>query len=203
MNITNLIGIVSFLLYCIYFVLFFMIHLKNKEYNATKHAVSDYDIGSTHKLFQVYIWVGIFGSLSLSGAFFLSADPMFHIVIPLLLISMVVCRIGLSMFKTDIEGKKLTPKGIIHYLFAIGSFALAYIIIAKVDALFLKQVLPNGVNLAIQIYGYAIMAALIGVGITMFKPLRRFFALIERLYLVLVSSWFLVISAVFAIIGKL
>jgi hypothetical protein len=116
---------------------------------------------------------------------------------------MVVCRTGLFIFKTNIEGETLTPSGIIHYLFAIGSFALAYIVIDKVDALLLKQALPNGIDLVIRVYGYAVTAALVGVCITMFKPLRRFFALIERLYLLLIGFWFLAIGAAFAVIGKL
>lgn len=203
MNIINLMGVVSFLLYCAYFAMFFTMHRKNKEYSPLKHAVSDYDIGDTHKLFQAYGWAGNFGALFLSGAFFSSTEPVFHIVVPLLLISMVACRIGLLIFRTDIEGERLTLAGIVHYLFAIGSFALAYIVIDKVDTLLLKQALPNGVDLAIRVYGYALTAALIGICITMFKPLRRFFALIERLYILLVGFWFLVISIVFAINGQI
>jgi hypothetical protein len=203
MGITNLMGAVSFLLYCVYFMLFFMIHLKNKEYNPMEHALSDYDIGSTHKLFQVYSWVSNLGILFLSGAFFFSVEHVFPRAVPLLLLLMIACRIGVSIFKTTLEGERLTPSGIIHYLFAIGSFALAYIIIDKVDTLLLKQALPNGVDLAIRVYGYAITAALIGVCITMFKPLRRFFALIERLYILLLGFWFLATGVVFAAIGKL
>ncbi len=203
MSITNLMGAVSFLLYCTNIILFLILHLKNKEYSPMKHAVSDYDIGSTHKLFQAYGWAGNLGALFLSGAFFFSVEPVFSKAIPLLLISMVVCRIGLLIFKTNIEGERLTPSGIIHYLFAIGSFALAYIVIDKVDTLLLKQALPNGIDPVIRVYGYAITVALIGVCVTMFKPLRRFFAFIERLYILLVGFWFLAIGVVFAVIGKL
>jgi hypothetical protein len=202
MNVIFLVGTASVISYCLYLILFVLIHLKNKEYSFTKHALSDYDIGSTHGLFQIYNFFGSFGALLLAGAFFFSTEP-FHKTIPLFLISMIICRAGVSIFKTNIEGEKITFTAILHYLFAIGSFALAYIIIDKVNTLVLKQELSHGIDLIIKSYNYALTAILIGVCITMFKPLRRFFAVIERLYILLVGLWFLVISFVFAITGKL
>jgi hypothetical protein len=203
MNFTILFGFLSVLSYCVYFTLFITIHSKNREYDIFKHALSDYDIGSTHKLFQIYNLFGILGVLFLAGDFFLASESGFHNLIPVLLILMAVCRIGLSIFKTNIEGEKFTFSAAIHYLFAIGSFALTYIIIDKVDTLLLKQNLTDNIGMLIRIYGYVITIFLAGVCVTMFKPLRFCFAIIERLYILFAGFWFFAIGLVFALTGKL
>ena len=194
-------GAAVFLLYCICLALFVAVHLKNKEYNLFQHALSDYDIGSTHRLFQVYVWIGNLGTLCLAAAFLFSAEPSLRGTIPVLIAAMVVCRIGLSLFKTDLEGRRMTLSGIVHYLFAVGSFALAYIVIARVDSSLLERALPTGVALAVRVYGRVLTAVLAGVCVTMFRLLRRFFALVERLYILSVLIWFMTMGAASAAIG--
>ncbi|MBN1501058.1 MAG: DUF998 domain-containing protein [Spirochaetes bacterium] len=203
MNIISIAGTFSAAAYCIYFILFVSIHFKNTEYKITKHALSDYDIGSTHKLFQYYNLSGAIAGLSLAAAFYFSDNNIFHSTVPVLFAVMIICRTGLSIFKTAIEGQKLTFISLLHYMFAAGSFAAAFIIIRQVNAQFLERNLQAGIRIIILSYNYLLTIILTAVCITIFKPLRYFFGISERLYILTAATWFFLISILFAVNGSL
>jgi hypothetical protein len=197
-------GILASVAYLLYFGLFVQLHIKNKEYDMRDHALSDYAIGSTAKLFNFYVLIGNAAAVFLSIAFLiLQASQPHYLRVALLLLAMVFCRTLLGVFKTDIEGQKMTIPGILHYLFAIGNFAFAYMAIDAADSNILNQSSIFGNTNAVAIIFVVLTTTLVLVCITMFKPFRKFFGIIERLYILITALWFFGASLLVAINGKI
>ena len=191
----NTVALVATGFYLLTFTLFVGLHFSGSGYNLLEHAVSDYGVGRSAGLFQLYVWTGNVGASALAYLFYTSAQPRFPRLIPFCLVAMVVARIGVSTFKTDLEGKERTRQGMLHYLFAILTFALAYVVIDNATPLLTAPASP--LSWLFVGFRYAAMVSLFGVVITVFRPLRRFFGRVERVFLVSTLVWFLVASYVF------
>lgn len=167
-------------------------HFKNRDYSIFKHAVSDYAIGATSKLFILYCWASNFGAAFLCIIMFrLNYIPTF---IPILVIFMIISRIFLTLFPTDLEGQKLTLTGKLHYLFAISGFALAYIIVDNCTSALSKATEFNSVYSYLHSISLVSMVSLILIVLTLFKPLRSIFGIVERIYLISIATWFIVFA---------
>ena len=171
---------------------FVSLHFSGSGYNPVNHAVSDYAVGQAAGLFQGYVWLGNIGALGLAYLFYASVQPEFPPFVPILLLCMVAARIGVSTFKTDLEGGKRTRQGTLHYLFATLTFALAYTVIDNATPLLVSVTALPGWWLA----GLRDTAAvsLVGVVVTVFRPLRRFFGPLERVFILSNLLWFLSVS---------
>ena len=189
--------IVAFLavgFYLVSLAFFVGLHFSGSGYNPVKHAVSDYAVGQAAGLFQGYVWLGNFGALALAYLFYTSVKPQFPPFILVLLLFMVAARIGVSAFKTDLEGEKRTRQGTLHYLFAILTFALAYTVIDNATSLLTATALPGW---WLETLRFAAAVSLVGVVVTVFRPLRRFFGPVERVFILSNILWFLSVSYLF------
>ena len=182
------------IIYLITLIIFFMLHIKNKELNFIEHALSGYALKSTSKLFIIYLVIMNIGNLLLTLSIFLSAKIQFPIFITFFFICMIISRIGLGLFKTNMENEKLTFISILHYIFPIANFALMYTIIINVDEIIIQYGQLVKIKMLFDIYWYAITISLIGVCITMYKFLRMFFGIVERIYIILTNIWLIGIS---------
>lgn len=195
MNILKIFDIVAILLYLSNLMLFAILHFQKTNYNPINHAVSDYGVGPTKAMFITYIMCGNLGALALSFVLLRSSHriPM-PTWIPILMIFMVVSRIFMSVFPTDLEGQKVTSIGKLHYLFAILSFTFSYIVLSNGSS-YLK-VLADWKDLSgfFSIIKSVASISLGAVVLTMFKPFRPIFGLCERVFLLTVGIWFLCIS---------
>ena len=143
------------------------------------------------------MWLGNFGALGLAYLFYTSVKPQFPPFVPILLLLMVAARIGVSTFNTDLEGEKRTRQGTLHYLFATLTFALAYIVIDNATPLLTlvrTLELPKWWLVGLR---FAAAVSLVGVVITVFRPLRRFFGPVERVFILSNILWFLSVSYLF------
>lgn len=183
-------------LYVVSIALFLGLHLLHSPYSALRHAVSDYGVGPTARLFQVYVWAGNAGALALIALFSFAQQPHFPALIALFMLVMLGSRMGVARFKTDVEGSPRTRAGSIHYLFAILTFAFAYTTIANATPMLVAATPPPLASLLSMLHAVA-LAALIGVVVTVFAPLRRFFAVVERVFLLTTMLWFLAASYAF------
>jgi hypothetical protein len=191
-NLLPFIAILATIFYALTIALFFTLHFVKSNYNIREHAVSDYAVGSTAKLFQVYAWSGTLGALALTVLFYYSQQPKFPALIALWVLLMFFSRIGVARFKTDLEGQVRTREGRLHYVFAILNFAFAYTAIENATPIFIADdaTFPS----LLGILRYIAMISLIGVVVTVFKPLRRFFGVIERIFILSTLVWFLIAS---------
>ncbi|GAA5502765.1 hypothetical protein Dxin01_02512 [Deinococcus xinjiangensis] len=178
--------------------IFVVLHLQNPHYSPIRHAVSDYAVGPSGRLFSVYNLIGTLGALLVAYLFFASRSPVFpsHIITNILL--MVAARVGLLLFKTDLEGEKMTTAGRLHYLFAVLNFAFAYMVIADATPM-LSSMTAAWVQILLGAIKVLAAVSLAGVVITLLKPLRRVFGLIERVFLASVMVWFLCASLILAL----
>ena len=110
------------------------------------------------------------------------------------LLAVAALRLGVLAFPTDLEGERLTKTGRLHYLFAIASFALAYMAIDVLNPIALP-IAADWTSLVLGGLYWIVAVSLAGVVICLIPALRRVFGLVERLFLVSVMLW----SAVFAL----
>ena len=193
----NTVALVAVGFYLASLACFVGLYLSGSGYSPIKHAVSDYAVGKAAGLFQGYVWLGNFGALGLAYLFYVSAQPEFPPFIPVLLLVMVAARIGVSTFKTDLEGEKRTRQGTLHYLFATLTFALAYAVIDNATPLLTTLGTLALPNWWLAFLRFTAAVSLVGVVITVFRPLRRFFGPVERVFILSNILWFLSVSYLF------
>ncbi|MED0970464.1 DUF998 domain-containing protein [Bacillus paramycoides] len=195
MSIEKILSIVAVLFFLGYFIFFLILHFKKTGYHPIRHAVSDYGVGATKNLFIIYAWLSNLGALSLSIVMLIVKDRFtISASIPVLIILMVISRIIMLFFPTDLEGEKLTVRGKLHFLFAILAFTFSYMAIDRGGS-HLK--LLEGFKNLEPFFHIITMISSISLGavvVTMFKPLRFIFGICERVFLLSINIWFIVVS---------
>jgi len=179
------------LVYLIQLALFLALNIRG-NYSLVSHAVSDYGVGPSRRLFTIYGLIGIIAAIALGAAVLM--DERFPARGGIYLLVMAALRLGVLFFPTDLEGQRLTGTGRLHYLFAIASFALAYMAIDVLNPVALPIVAKWASTALAGLY-WIVAASLAGVVICLVPALRRVFGLVERVFLVSVMLW----SAVFAL----
>lgn len=184
--------------YALTLLLFVVLHVQNPHYSIVKHAVSDYAVGPSGRLFALYNLIGTLGALLVAYLLFASKTPVFppHIITNMLL--MVAARVGLLLFKTNLEGEKMTTTGRLHYLFAVLNFAFAYMVIADATPI-LSSMTAAWVQSLLGAIKVIAAVSLGGVVVTLLKPLRPIFGIVERTFLLSVMVWFLCASLILAL----
>jgi len=179
------------LLYFVQLALFLALNIRG-SYSLVGHAVSDYGVGPSRPLFTIYGLIGIIAAIALGAAVLM--DGRFPARGGVYLLAVAALRLGVLAFPTDLEGQRLTGTGKLHYLFAIASFALAYMAIDVLNPVALPVVANWASPILAGLY-WIVAASLAGVVICLIPALRRIFGLVERIFLVSVLLW----SAVFAL----
>jgi hypothetical protein len=183
--------IAAALAYLVQLALFLTLNVRG-SYSLISHAVSDYGVGPSRRLFTIYGLIGIIAAAALGAA--VLADGRFPDRGGVYLLVMAALRLGVLAFPTDLEGRRLTGTGRLHYVFAVASFALAYMAIDVLNPIALP-VVANWASPVLAGLYWIVAAALAGVVICLIPALRRIFGLVERVFLVSVILW----SAVFAL----
>jgi hypothetical protein len=195
MNIAFIFSLVSFLAFLGESGVLLWLHIRPTGYNFMRHAISDYGVGKTRRLFSIYLWLAGIGAAALAVALRLglTAPPVQERAIIFLLL-LAGFRICVSLFPTDLEGQPLTKTGILHYFFAILSIGFAYAIIAQLTPFFQSRPDWHSVNKILTILLNIATPSLIAIVITMWKPLRNIFGLFERLFVATTILWFFIVS---------
>ena len=179
-------------------VLLARLHVLNPDYSITGHAVSDYGVGRTVGTFRIYLWLGNTAFLLFAWLFRTSSNPTFQGVTSIYLLLLVLARVGVIMFPADLEGRRLTRNGLVHYAFAVAGFALVYLTIDRAtDTLVGSAGLID--STAWTALRWIVVASLAAVVLTMAGPLRRIFGLAERAYIVSYCIWFFLLALQFAV----
>lgn len=198
MSIVFIVPLLSFLTYLGAYGTLVWLHIKPTEYNPVRNAVSDYGVGYTRRLFNTYLQLNSFGAIALAIALIkIPSVPQRSIIFLFLLIC---ARIGTSMFPTDLEGKTLTRTGFLHYIFAILSVGFVYSIIAQLTPFFQTRPDWQAVSSILNIILTITTPILVMVVVTMWKPLRKFFGLFERIFIATTAVSFLIVSAFLTIL---
>jgi hypothetical protein len=183
---------VSCAAYFIEAVVLIWLHIKAPQYNPVNHAISDYGVGQTKSLFIFYLQLNNIGTFTFAVALIAGfGTPLIPLRTLIFLFLLILCRIAIVFFPTDLEGSPLTRTGFLHYVFAVLVFALLYTTIAELTRIF-------GANILIVLSVIATYS-LTAVVVTMWKPLRKAFGFFERIFIGATILWFLAAS-VFLII---
>ena len=170
------------------------LHIVEAQRSPVGSAVSDYGTGKAARLFKVYGAAGIIGAAALCRAMLDYPGAEFPRAAIWCLGALAVLRLGIFAFKTDEGAFGRTREGLIHLVFAVVTFTLAY------------EVVSIGGSTALAITGGAMQAALAALGwivpvsltlvvVTMALPkLRAFFGLAERAFLISTLLWFLLVA---------
>lgn len=144
------------------------------------------------------MWAGNFGAWALAYLFYASAEPGFRPLFPSVCWRWSLLESASAASKPIWRGRGVLGRAqqdALHYLFAILTFALAYVVIDNATPLFTEVTSSQGWLLTGL--RYTAMISLVGVVVTVFRPLRRFFGRVERVFLASTLIWFLVASSSF------
>jgi hypothetical protein len=201
MSIAFIFSLLSFLAYLSGNDVLLWLHIKPTKYHLIRHAISDYGVGNTRRLFNIYLWLSGLGAGTLAIALMVGLKtfpvPERAIILLLLLAGIRIC---VSIFPTDLEEKPLTRIGILHYIFAILSVGLVYTIMAELTPFFQARPDWQTVNSILKMLFTIATPTLVAIIITMWKPLRNTFGLFERMFVITTTLWFLLVSAFLTIL---
>lgn len=183
------------LLYALGLLILAELHLRYPGHRLLRDPVSDYGVGPSKPWFQAMGGVGTVAGLLLAGAMARAGLPGW---IAACMAASVLARVGVAAFPTDLEGAAPTRAGRLHMLFAVASFALYYTVADNATPLLAAMVsAPWASTLtALRWIAAAALAAL--VACLLLRPLRAWFGLAERVFLIAIPLWFLTASWVLA-----
>lgn len=181
--------------YVLALALLIALHVVERQRNPVSTAVSDYGTGKAAKLFNIYGAAGIIGAAALCRAMLDYPDAEFPRAAVWCLGALAVLRLGIFAFKTDEGAFGRTREGIIHLVFAVVTFTLAYEVVSFGGPTALA-ITTGPLNAAFALLGWIVPISLALVVVTMVLPrLRAFFGLAERAFLVSTLLWFLFLAA--------
>jgi hypothetical protein len=176
------------------------LHVLPTGYDPARHAVSDYGVGTYASLFRVGLWAGSIGVLALAVGLAVGVgSPPLAISGPVYLGLVSACRIGESLFPTDVEGERLTRTGVLHYVFAILTFGFTYAAISNLTPA-LDLLHPwLSVRGVLKTLDWIVLVALIVVVAALLLPrllprLHRHFGIWERIFLLASYIWLVVVA---------
>lgn len=172
-----------------------LLHLRFPGHRLLRDPVSDYGVGASKPWFQAMGWAGSVAGLLLAWAMARAGLPGW---IAACLAGSVAARLGVTAFPTDLEGAAPTAAGRLHMLFAVVSFALYYTVVDNATPLLAASAGAPwaGVLAPLRWLAAASLAAL--VACLVLRPLRAWFGLAERIFLIAIPLWFLAASLVLA-----
>jgi hypothetical protein len=189
--ITGLLAATSLAATVAYLAIMFMLHVLPTGYSPVRHAVSDYGVGRFRSLFTAALFVSSIAVLTLAFALLrgVGAPPLAtRDLVYLLLIP--IARIGMTLFPTSLEDQRITRVGLLHYACAVAAFTLTYLTISGMTAA-LRDLDPSAWTHAPLLWTEWLTAPTLAlVVLTMLRPLRKFFGVFERIFLLNTNIWF-------------
>lgn len=165
----------------------------NRDYPLISHAVSDFGVGKTARLFKVYLLAGSIAAPLLGWQFWVARDPNYPVAIPVYLGLVMLGRLTLALFPNDLRDAPRTTAGHIHHAATLVAFTCAYMTVAEATPL-LAATVTGPLSTALIWLKHLISLDFVLVIVTIYPPLRRFFGLTERLFLYGTAVWFLTAS---------
>lgn len=174
-------------------VLFIALHLVRSEYSIVGHAVSDYAVGSTRRLSSAMTWVTVpFWALLAAAVAVGLPDWGDSTFVAIALAILALIFLVLPFVPTDLEGKKLTTIGRLHYLMAIAWFAISYACMGNFVRLFTAEG-PATLAQALGVISWiALVSLAVSVVVLIVKSLRpKVFGITERVFILAVNLFYI------------
>ena len=165
----------------------------NRDYRWFSHAVSDYGVGKTARLFKFYVVAGSIAAPLLAWQFWVAKNPGYPPMILVYLLLVMVGRLGIGFYPNDLRGTPRTKSGHMHHAATLLASTCAYMTVAEATPLLAANA-SAPLFAALTALKHVISADFIVVMVTISTPLRRFFGLAERVFLYAAALWCLVAS---------
>ena len=165
----------------------------NRDYGWVSHAVSDYGLGRTARLFKIYVVFGSVAAPLLALQFWLARGPGYPAMIAVYLLAVMVGRLGIGLFPNDLQGAPRTTSGQIHHAATLLASTCAFMTVAEATPL-LAATVSGPLSAALTGLKHLISVDFVAVVLTISPPLRRFFGLAERIFLYACAVWCLLAS---------
>jgi Protein of unknown function (DUF998) len=173
------------------------LHLLPTGYNPVRDALSDYGIGRYRGWFWLQVLAGGVACLALAIALAETHPSVPTLVVVMLLVA-AIARFVLPAFPTDQHGSRFqTPRGSIHMILAIVTFAALIIAASELAGALEHQAAWQGVKGWLTTLPWVMTGAAIGllVGLRPWAPrLHMIYGLIERLFYVSSIAWFFIVT---------
>ncbi len=171
------------------------LHLVPNPYHPITDAVSNYAVGPTKRLTMIMTWLSVGGWLALAGTVWFG-EPGWaeRLPVTIMLSALAVIFAVLPYAPTDVEGKP-TLRGRLHLILAVAWFALAYILTGDFATLAAGSWGSPLAQLATVLHWAALVGLITLIAALLIRPLRRWFGLAERVFIVAISLFYLVASA--------
>lgn len=167
------------------------LHVMRSDYNVVEHAVSDYAVGPTSRVATAMTWVTALSWAALAGAVFAGPgdwDGQRSAIAQLAMLALIF--FALPYTPTDVEGRARTRVGVIHYILAVAWFALSYNLSGDFTRLWAGEPVGGVLN----VLHWVALVSLIILIIGLLPPLRRrIFGLAERVFIVTISVFYLIV----------
>ena len=180
-------------LYGLDIILLISFQFLNRDYPFFSHAISDYGVGKTAGLFKIYVLAGSIAAPVLAWQFWSAKAPAYPATISIYLLLVMIGRVGIGLFPNDLRGTPRTRAGHIHHAATLLAFACAYMAVVEATPL-LSASVTGPLSTILVLLRHLISASFIAVVIVISAPLRRFFGLVERLFLYSTALWCLTAS---------
>lgn len=169
-------------------LLLFSFQVLNRDDPAFAHAVSDYGLGRTARLFKLYVISGSIAAPVLAFQFWQAKSPDYPAAIPAYLLLVMLGRLGIGFFPNDRRGLKRTRGGLIHRGATLLAFTAAFMAISEATPL-LANAVTGPMSAGLTALKYTASAGFLAVMLTISAPLRPLFGLAERLFLYAAALW--------------
>lgn len=190
---TTALALLSALLYAAAPPVLAVVQARDPHQDTVRDPVSDYALGTARGLFQWHGHLGTLAAALMAGVMHLAGLPGWLVAC---MAAVVLARIGVLLFPTDLEGAPKTASGRLHMGFAVASFALYYTVADNATPLLAAMAGAPWADVltALRWIAAAALAAL--VACLLLRPLRAWFGLAERVFLITMPLWFLTASGV-------
>ncbi|WOC11372.1 DUF998 domain-containing protein [Gordonia sp. MP11Mi] len=182
-------------------LLFAALHAVPSPYNAVEHAVSDYAVGPTRRLSAAMTTVTAASWLTLAGAAYGRLDGWpERTQIVVLLVILAAIFVALPFAPTDVEGQPVTPIGRLHYVLAIAWFAISYSLTGDLSQ-WMNDAVGGPLAATGRVLHWVALGSLIALIVALIAPKlrRRYFGTAERVFLVAISTFFLIAAIALAV----
>ena len=176
-------------------LLFGALHAIPSGYSPVRNPVSDYAVGRTRPVAAAMTWVTVLLWLALAGAVWFGLDDWSDRgFVTGGLVVLAAIFLVLPLVPTDLEGSPRTRRGVAHYVLAIAWFAVSYSLMGNLVR-YADAHWSDGLASTLAPLRMVALVSLIALVCALVLPkLRPFFGLAERVFIVAVFVFYLVVA---------
>lgn len=172
------------------------LHVVDRGNNPIRDAVSEYAIGPARRLSAAMTWcTAVTWAVLALATWFALPHWDRRGTATILLAALAAIFVVLPLVPTEDGGTARTLRGKLHYLLAIAWFAIAYDLTGDFARLAARSWGGAIAGMCSVLHWVSLVSLIALVAFLLLKPLRKYFGLAERVFLIAISLFFLIAAA--------